>query len=381
MHYKLPRTDVAVNLSLRLQDCTSLAVTPKIKLAPKAGAQSKVYSVPGAALASSRIKRELKIGISELGVIKSVNSANSERSPQIAANYIKTAAQFAPLILGATATGAPLQCTTETSSALNRAKKIKLQMRNIRSRLNLGGSIPSGNDNKLMEQFSNLAAELGALESILNIDTTGKIKLDGAAPPAVSNETPIDIDAAPFKKWFGPFVKKDRLGESFGLVWTATPIVQTIVPPVGVRNKKLRKCKLHLTTPKVSYFKIKVSGAKKTVISDLEKEAALPIAQWATANSLCVDVGFGENRSIGLTFDKFGRTTEYAWSSDATAETVSAALAGAAPDISSLTKTIRGGTELDAQKAEIDELETEAKLEKLRACKAIRESGGSCEVE
>jgi hypothetical protein len=113
-------------------------------------------------------------------------------------------------------------------------------------------------------------------------------------------------------------------------------------------------------------------------VKDVKADLTMPLAQWSKPARLCADVGFGEARTVGLTFNKYGQTTEFAWNSEARGETITGGIAGMAPDLVSFGKTVAGPSEIDEQKREIDRLETQQKLEALRACQRIKAAGGTC---
>ena len=119
-------------------------------------------------------------------------------------------------------------------------------------------------------------------------------------------------------------------------------------------------------------YEAPVAGA----IEELAAKADFAVAQWSKPAQLCLDVGFGESRSVSLTFDKFGQTKEFSWTTDARAASVAGALAGIAPDAVALRTALQGPSALAEQKAEVDALETQQKLNKLRACRAILDAGG-----
>ena len=92
--------------------------------------------------------------------------------------------------------------------------------------------------------------------------------------------------------------------------------------------------------------------------------------------TLCLDVGFGENRTVALKFDSFGRTTSFGWNSEATGEEISGAVAGYASSLTGIAASLGGPSKLDDQKQEIDQLNTQLTLNQLRKCEAIIDAGG-----
>ena len=144
-----------------------------------------------------------------------------------------------------------------------------------------------------------------------------------------------------------------------------------------------RECNLSLPVPKITRIAVEVKGRGDSLKSSaLEAKKTLPLAQLEDPAELCLDVGFGESRTVGLKFDKFGQVTEFNFASEATGAAVAASLAGTATNASGILTTLRGASDLDKQKSEIDKLETQQKLNKLLACQAIIDAGGfDCEAE
>lgn len=405
MQYRLPRTDAVPTLTLTLKDCTTLAIDAELKIAPKPGAQASVYEIKGEQLASARIKRSLKLVTNAGGVLTGINAGVSERSPQIAANYLKLAAQVLPLLLSDT--NVPLRCNPATEAAADRAKVIRGQIDHLRRLLVIEGTTPptpngpSALARERMKDLLDLTTELGALDGILTIDVPGEITLPDAAPSGVDLEkakndfasaeagrsvTPaetfgVKLSQTPFQKWFGPGADVNALAKAFSLQWRAIPVDRT---PLGLTrnlvNRGLRECRVAMATPRAAEVQILVWGTG-TITSPIKKKITTYVGQWSPPGELCLDAGFGESRAIELAFDDFGRTTTYGWSSEATAESISGAVGGAAADIGAVAKGFRGPTELEMKKAEIDELETNAKLNALRACRDIRAAGGICPKE
>ena len=100
------------------------------------------------------------------------------------------------------------------------------------------------------------------------------------------------------------------------------------------------------------------------------------VSQIGADGTLCISAGFGENRAMGLKFDKFGQVTEFSWSADSRAANITSALAGSASDASSIISKL-APSELTREKSELDELTTENSLLLARQCKAVLDAGGT----
>lgn len=376
MDYRLPRTDAAVTLTLTLKECEPLKLDADLKVAAKPGAHSSVYRVPGEILASNHIRRGLSISVSDKGVIKGVNAENADRTPQIVGNILKTVTTLAP-VLGDRAF-VPPACplvNDATRTAVLRAAAIERQILTLRSELSQTTAPPTKLERQKMKDIELLSAEIGGLRAgPLLVETTGRIKLEKGELAG----GPVELDMDPFSKWFNTNVPPQAVNGLIGLVWTAAvkPDNATVIRTAGSRT--LRTCKLSLPMPNPVAVDVSVSGQGSLLPPGLTKTETLPAAQLGDPRQLCIDVGFGEARSIQLAFDDYGRTTEFKWSSEATAEAVSGAVAGYATDGASLITTLRGKSDVQLQKDEIERIKTQNELDALRACEAAKAAGGVC---
>lgn len=394
--YRLPRTDATVTVGLNLRSCAPFKVDADIGVVPEAGAQTGIYRLSGEDLASASIKRDVAVSLSEAGVILGVNTVNVDKTPEIIGNVLKTAGTIASTMAPGAAitrpsepppTPPPLACTQEVEDALTRANWLRSEIKQLRA---ASTQPPGARDPAVAKAINRYAREYAALEEgLLRVDTTGEIKLDRTPSDATRiPATALEMDWEPFQKWFERPSPADvqaqeaQLAKTFGMIWqaellpNATPLSQPVLP----KPKSLRQCGFAMAVPAVASVRVEVSEAG-TALPDIDLKKVLPAAQWAEAGKLCLDVGFGESRSVALDFDKYGRTTEFAWSSDATAATVTGAVAGYATEVEGLVATLEGPDDLTKKKAEIDEIETDQKLEELRRCKRIREAGGDCNPE
>lgn len=375
MDYRLPRTDAAVTLTLTLKDCEPLTLDADLKVAAKSGAQSNVYRVPGEILASNHIRRGLSISVSDKGVIKGVNAENADRTPQIVGNILKTVTTLAPL---ADLKVTPPACrivNDATRAAVRRAAAIERQILILRTELSQTTAPPTKVERQKIKDIELLSAEIGGLRAgPLLVETTGKIKLEKGQ----LGGGPLELDHDPFKKWFGESVKPEAVNGWVGLIWTAAigPDNATVVQSTSSRS--LRTCKLSLPMPNPVSVDVSVAGQGTLLPADLKTKETFPAAQLGDPRQLCIDVGFGEARAIQLAFDDYGRTTEFKWSSEATAEAVSGAVAGYATDGAALITTLRGKSDVQLQKDAIERIKTQNELDALRACEAAKAAGGVC---
>ena len=369
--YHLPRTDAAATLTAELRECAPLTIESRLDLTSAPGAdETRHWRIPGEALASNRVKRGLKVTVDDNGVITGVNSAASDRSAQILASVVKTVATVAPAAFGAlsiTPRADGTACSAEAAAAVARRKNLERQILTLRQKLAAGGGQPTAAEAEAVRTLGRLTRELAGLRTgYLTAQTSAPVQLQPGVTPVAAFKT------KPFEKWFDTASSADGL---FPVTWTAvaTPPSPQVVPAPA---RRLRPCGLRIKTPAPVPVKVSAVGVADTATQGLQAELVVPAAQWADPAELCLDAGFGETRSVGLTFDKFGRTTSFDWNSEATAETVAGALAGAAPDLVTLHGAIRGPDEVALQKSEIEALQTQKTLNELRACEAVIAAGG-----
>jgi hypothetical protein len=380
--YRLPRTDAQATLELILTGCDPMIVEPTLSVTAVAGAQAKVYHISGDSLGSSTMARSMKIDVNDKGVITAVNSGTTDKRAQIMGDLIKVAAGLAPLIPAAHDFNPPpsLACGRDARNAVRRYNWLRGQITILREQVAAGPGAPD--ERRVIKQVNAYAAEAAGMrtgDGILHVATTGDIDL-GDGPPA--GPTALTLDEKPFEKWWDSPRTEAEVNAVFALRWTASVVTPTIEKVDLGGGKSPRNCGHSMPLPKTETVKVLVTPLAATLLDrdELKKGAKLttPLAQWLPAARLCTDVGFGENRNIGLTFDSFGRTTELQWTSDATLQNISSAAAGAAPDVATVFSTVKGA-QLAGQKAEIDQLSTEQLLNQWRACKEILAQGGySC---
>lgn len=391
--YRLPRTDATVKSAMTLRSCVPLSVEADVEIVPEPGAQDTLYRVAGEDLASARIKRDLKVSLSDTGVITGINSANQDKTPEIIGNALKIAGTVVGIGAGrpmtpTTVQPAPLVCRPDVANALARADWLKGDISRVRAQL-----INQPTNVGLVKELNRATRELGTLqEGILHIETKGDLELNPPVPtaanprPTETSWAAVGLDMTPFSEWFEETAGSGQnagheaaLAEAFGLTWkvSAQPRPEYTPQPLPAASRTLRNCRFAIAVPAVLDVKVEVQRRGTALPPGTAAAKVMPAAQWTNPNNLCLDVGFGEQRSIDLSFNKFGQTTAFGWASEATAATVSGALAGYASDASAIVSTVRG-SELAAMKAEIDHIETEQKLEELRRCKRIRDAGGDC---
>lgn len=105
---------------------------------------------------------------------------------------------------------------------------------------------------------------------------------------------------------------------------------------------------------------------------------SLIVPQYGTQRLLTFDPGFAERVTTSMTFDDYGRPITLGWNSTARAVAATQALTSTLDNVTAVVKAIQGDEVAD-QKAEIDRLNTQLSLNKLRWCQAVIEAGGNCD--
>jgi hypothetical protein len=371
IEYRMPRTDVIATLQLKLVKCAPLELDADLGILAKAGVREGSWYLQGEKLASSRIKRELKLTLGDDRVLMGVNSANADQTPAIVGNVVKV------LLAAGAALATPLSCQGDAQAAVARVSVLKKQMLKLRTKLSESAAdTPTAQDLKFARELNTLSREYAALqEGLLRVDLSETLVLDDEVKSATPR--PVTFKTEQLKKWFGAVDAKE-FDTYLGLTWSAKAV--TAAPKDALNGKpswtrRARDCGLSLSVPQTRVVRVDLKSNIPTFV-ELKAKADLAISQWNDPAQLCLDVGFGESRSVSLAFDKFGQTKELSWATEARAANVAGALAGIAPDAVALRTALQGPSALADQKAEIDELETQQKLNKLRACRAILDAGG-----
>lgn len=403
--YFLPRTDAKLALDFTLRTCLApngqdpkISVDADLSLIPIPGAQGSPYRISGAELASARIKRSFKLGVNDKGVITGINSENEDQSPQILENVLKTATTIItglgqPIFqdVNSLPNETELKCTPSARDAVSRSAWLKGEI--VKLRYDLVQPATRGR-RSLVNRINRYAKEKAALDTgILRIQTSAPIVINknllvgDLNTIAWNTQSKVKINPAPFDQWFGPAkpspdanksAREQLLEDSFGVGWAASGVAPLAInaQPIQGTDKTSRSCGFAIAVPSTAKINLMAKGTGTALPAGTEAKRTLIAAQHVAPNKLCVDVGFGESRNVSLTFDEYGRTSAFEWSSNATAVSGSSAIAGAASTASNLRSSLEGSSVVEKQEAEIKRLETQKKLNELRTCEAIIKAGG-----
>lgn len=385
--YRLPKTQVKVVLSVDVTKCSpSPVLNSTLTINAVALPRDPTYSVDGGQLASSVTKRGLTISVDDRGVISGVNAAVSDQKAVILGNVIKLAATFSAGAVapqsydGSSGSTLKILCSTKTKSSLDTADDIERLIDKLSTTVPSETSVESR-----QKQIGALASQLAVLKGSLHkevVATLDIVSLD-------AGQKPLKFDFKPFEALLTTtvtYADKSKIS-----VHGVTALSQGLfaadlayVPdkagdalssgnPHGTRD-----CTMSMKVPSQDRMRFEVlpTGVMITPVHPGENiEAVIPTSMPA-GEPLCLSTVFGENRTVGLKFDKFGQVQEFSWSSDATAANVTSAMAGSMPDATGLLKSLHD-RDLAADKAELDRLITEQSLRKARACQVALDAGAT----
>lgn len=392
--YYLPRTNVSANLTLTLVECSQdhVSVEGDAAILAKAGAQGVPRQVSAASLASARVQRDLTISTGDDLVINGVNAQATDQTATIISNLTKLAVTVgvggaAPMGLEGKPLAPLLTCTPTAQAALKRVKRLDDRIATLRSEL--ATDVASGDVHSVRELNARIKERSDLKTKLLSVTVNAPIPLPNAPDAAASWNGDLVFRPEAFENWFGRDVSAETINASFPMVWTAARRPQAVVAATvaaAPSGRRLRQCgkSLEVPAPAEVEFQIKGKGGEGRAAGwqALEASEVFPIAQINAPAALCIDVGFAEQRTIEVAFDKFGRTTMLHWASTATAANVSGAVVGAAPDVKTLLAKTPSPSDIDQQRAEIERLKTLQEYNALKACEAVIAAGGSdCDAD
>ena len=400
IRYKLPSASVALKLSLTLEKCQGVPiVSAEAAIGADAGAANRSFALTTSQLESARVKRTLNITLQDTGTISTIDSNVEDRTGSIMGNAIKFIAGVAGAAFGvklapgamplAPATVTSNVCSEGVQAALTRVSQIDDALAKWRASQLPANAKGADEQSKAMDT---LAAERAALRvGILHVDLEAPLDLatlkpdQPDAPTTWSSSSKVDLTPLT-KAWFA----EGKTGPAIDVSWKVR--LPAGGSPSVAGSQPADRCQAALDAqkggaicfaiPAMAMVSAEAKGTSlqmKGTVLKLESSKNLPIPQWGTLQMLSLSAGFGSNRQLSLTLDKFGQASSMKWTSDAKVDNVMAGLAGAATQVSGI---VSANGKLARQKAEIDELTTQQSLNRLRACREILAAGGSaCSAE
>ncbi|WP_436047078.1 hypothetical protein [Phenylobacterium sp. LjRoot225] len=412
--YFAPKTELEVQGDLRLLACDAdrILAAPTLSLVQRGAADPAAeFHLEGRELLSSLQKRELALDLTDDRTIRSLNAASSDRTGAVITNILKifttVASTFSAVTPGPGPASAgarpalrpapppPSLCNAQTMEALRQANDLAATIQKRRAALSTASPADA---EKVGAQIDVLVAQLAFL-------STG--------PLTISLWRPLEVGDAPVSgasvnwtikdlaKWMSEDPQKEPCTPAMPSAFTGTgckaqtahfALGYSVAGTVDEKRPSKSRC-LHpiagdapmcartLVLAEPTPATVTLTANNGNFVGRKEGDtlglAEVPMAQWGPATYLPLDVGFSQSRSVGMTFDQFGRKSSFSWGSEATAENATGSLAEIAEAGAAARKAVRGKGEVEVWEEEAARLETRLKLNKLQACQAVIEAGGT----
>jgi len=418
--YYAPKTKLTVVGDVVLTSCDPLAATMSFNLKAAGAANTDAaFLVDAAALGAASQKRDIKFELYENGTLKSLNAMSSDRSGAAITNVLKAVATVAATVLmadvkanspGAAAlptTLGPL-CNERTWNAWRQVQDLKAAIAVQRDAM---GQQDPAEAKKIGKSIDALAAQLAAItqaDLTLTLTSPGLDPGRGTDPKAKTPKAgEIRWTILDLAKWFavdpdldpcqpvepGAFwgdAKKpcELKTAAFGLNYTVAgaPLAATEVKDdpcvAGGKDdphKKLCRKQIVVVDPGVATVTVTAAGSDFVgkPQDDEAAKARVALGQWGKVVYIPVNVGWMKSRTVGLTFDEFGRKQTFSWSSEATIENATSALNDFATNGAAAYKAAKGPSETTRLTEENTELEARQKNVILKACQAAMDAGAT----
>ena len=384
--YVIPDTSAKLALQVTITECSPSA---QFKIEPtltvSAVRSPARYHLVGGDLSGWFTSHDLALTSYETGALKTINSADSDRTFAVVTNVIKGIVSIAAI--AGTPNPSGIDCSVPTKAALTALQSMKARRKQLAALL--PGADPAKTQ-ELAEAIAALDAEIGrvATSDALTFQLPAK-SLDlmhkGGTVEWSNDDMPASLMGAPPAKFAVAYCLDEQTGPEpsakcsgdLAAQGRTVAVAGTAAPAACGTDTRCSRT-IVLREPKRAVLTLVGQGdAFGKVQGKTIKAVALPVAQWGNFTMLSTRVGLGRSRTVGFSLDEYGGKTSFAWKSDARAESITGGVASALEPAAGLAGTIRGH-ELAEDKAELDRLDTEHKLKAARACKAIEDAGGTC---
>lgn len=358
VRYYMPRTVVTATATLRLRDCAKPDASVDLVLSARAEADTGTpYTFDPTRLSSWRQSRDFSVTVNPNGTLAGFNSASEDKTGAIIGNILKSVVSFAGLF---SAAGTPSdKCNAATADALRRVSVIRKQLAKLRPLAwKDTDPLPGEKDRALAES---LAAELAAIES----GALTTVIVTDLVLPAAAGDISVAWPTAPLRKWFSPVEIPASL-QAIQLRVAGSPPVRTSRP---------QRCSQAVMVPQPALVTVQ---AKADANAPLMTALTVPVQQWGHVAKVCLDAPVFASRTTNVTFDAYGLMTKLDWKSNARGEAASSALATIAEQATLFKAAVKPAGETATLKDQGDLLDQQIRVEKLRRCLALLESGGTC---
>lgn len=364
--------------------------------------------------------REVKIELTELGTLKSVNGAVADETATVITNVIKTVGGLFGLG-GVLSTSSPFRaasdgewktlstewfCNSDTRERLTEVNLLKAQERVLRARRAELASASLQDDPMLIknakeemefleQKIAAITAHVGYVRSeFLTLEIKGKFQ-PGKESGKYFAPTKEQLQKT---HWFSEDRKIAKLiklsqcswlkevngnNSCSGVDYTLISQISDAVFVIDVRFKDIgsepvlttqsQNNLIHIRRPKM--FEWEACEKSCRVVQCPEDVCAIfpssfsrmafgktPISQWGTWEVLKLDADFAQKNAYSLSFDSFGRVTAFTWKDDSSAASVTGALTG----ITSELKATVSSSKFSEIDAEIASIEKESKYYQLQ---------------
>lgn len=389
--YVLPETSAKLSLQVSITGCQPSAmfkIEPVVVVAAVRGPTT--YRLVGGDLSNWFKSHELAITSYDTGALKTVNSADADKTFGVITNVLKGVISVAAIAGAPVPSG--IDCAPQTKLAVASVKALRERRSALAKSLETATPATAPG---IAAAITAADAEIGRLAAsdTLRFELPAKAVDLGHAGGEVawsSDDMPEMLMAPP--TGISAFTVAYCVGEQLTAEPEATCKLDQATagkgeakggttPPTSCGSDTACSRTIVMREPKRAVLTFVGKGqAFDKKIGKPVKSVALPIAQWGSVTMLSTSVGLAQSRTVGFGLDEYGGRNSFAWKSDARAETMTGGAATALETGAALTGKVRDAS-LTADKAELDRLETGQKLAKARACQAILDSGGTCPTE
>jgi hypothetical protein len=366
VRYFMPRTIVTATATLKLKSCTKPDANVDVVLSAHPEAETATtYTFDPTELRSWRQARDFSVTVNPNGTLAGFNSTSEDKTGAIIGNILKTVVSFASFL--SVASGETDICNDVTRSAIKRANVLRSQLRKIRPvDWKDTDPLPGEKDAALAES---LTTELAAIEaSALTIVMVRDVALGGSSGKLPTGPIAISWPTAAFGKWFSP--------ATLPLSLDAIRLTVTGAAPVPVSHAE--RCERFVEVPQPAIVTFKAKPTAGTPDVDATTALSVPIQQWGHVAKVCLDVPLFASRTVNATFDGYGLMTKLDWKSNARGEAASGALAAIAEQAAAFSAAVKPAGATADLKGQGDLLEQQIRVEKLRRCFELMQTGGIC---
>ena len=396
IEYYLPKTNVDLTLIMSLDSCGTdsiddVKITVKLAVLATPGRESRPVRILGEDLASFRTRRVVKVNVHDTGVLSGVNTTVEDKTAVIVSNALTTATNLRLLSdLSGEPSGRKIVCSADAKKKLKNIATLEKIVSNYTALLSKENY--KGSRVKIAKEINTISLEI-ARNRLTYLTTEIRAPLPLGDAPLDSKQSLAFALNDQVKGWFRtkavspPYnipsrqITENDFRSFINVVWST----KAVVPISNTQNfakKTLKKCRRYLSVPPTRNSILTIDSTSNSQVSVSGINMVIPVPQWGGSEKICLDAAIAENRSFGISFDKFGRRNNFDWTSEARGEVFSGALGSISNAASSLNSNPDEPSTIDQQKAKIDQINTQLQYNNALLCEAAAAAGAtSCESE